>query len=427
MSHGPRPPARAVPVAAPAPPAPAPSRLRLTLLLGALTALGPLSIDMYLPSFPALAGSLGTSVASVQLTLATYLAGLAFGQLLYGPLSDRFGRRPPLLAGLGLYGAAAVACAVAPTLELLAAARFVQALGGCAGIVISRAVVRDRFDVRDSVHMYSMLMLVMGAAPILAPLLGAEVLAIGGWRAIFVVLAAAALALAGALALGLPESLPPSARHRHGLAEVLRAFGRALADRDFVRLSLAGGAILAAMFAYIAGSPFVFIQLFGIPPGRFGLVFGTNAVGLIAASQANRWLAPRVGIARTMRGGIAAALLAYVALFLAARAGAGPAFVLPAILVGVSCVGIVVPNATALAMGRFHGQVGSASAVLGVLQSAFGAATATAVSALADGTARPMAGVMLGCALVAAALVAPRLRATEPAGPGVASSRRGAP
>ena len=380
------------------------SPLRLTLVLGSLSALGPLSIDMYLPSFPSVARALGTTVASVQLTLATYLAGLAVGQLAWGPLSDRLGRRRPLLAGLALYTLGAIACALAPTLPALAAARFVQAVGGCAGMVISRAVVRDHFDVEDSARVYSSLMLVMGAAPILAPLVGGQVLRIAGWRGIFGVLATLGVAAAALITLALPESLPAEARRRAGVADTLRAFGQALGHRRFVRLGVASGAIQAAMFAYISGSPFVFIELFHVRPERFGFIFGANAAGLIAASQANRWLAPRVGVVRALRGGIAAALLAYVGLWLALRSGAGLPLVLPALLVGIASVGVVLPSGTAAAMAFFGSGAGSASAVLGVLQSTCGALAATAVSALADGTALPMAGAMLACAAGAAIL-----------------------
>jgi DHA1 family bicyclomycin/chloramphenicol resistance-like MFS transporter len=383
-----------------------PRRLRLTLVLGSLTALGPLTIDMYLPSFPSVARSLGTSVSSVQLTLAAYLAGLAMGQLFYGPLADRYGRRPPLLGGLSVYVAASLACAAAPSLPVLVAARFVQALGGCAGLVVSRAVVRDRFDIAESARVYASLMLIMGAAPILAPLAGGQVLALAGWRAVFVVLAAAGATMLVLVALALPESLPPEARVRHGAADTLRAFASALRHGRFVRLSLAGGAIQAAMFAYIAGSPFVFIELYGVPPQRFGFIFGANAMGIIGASQLSRWVGMRFGVERSLRGAVAAALVAYLGLWLTASSGGALPLLWATLFVGVSSYGIVAPNATAAAMGAVERDVGSASAVLGVLQSTCGALASSAVSAFADGTARPMAGVMLGCAVAAAALVA---------------------
>jgi DHA1 family bicyclomycin/chloramphenicol resistance-like MFS transporter len=390
------------------------SRLRLTLVLGALSALGPLSIDMYLPTFPSVARSLGTSVAAVQLTLATYLAGFALGQLAYGPLADRFGRRRPLLAGLALYLVSAVGCAAAASLTALAVARFIQGLGGCAGLVISRAVIRDHFDVRESSRMYSSLMLVMGAAPILAPLAGGQVLALAGWRAIFVLLALAAGALIAVIAMGLPESLPPGARPRFGFVEALRSFAAPLAHGRFVRLSLVGGAILAAMFAYISGAPFVFIELLGVRPERFGLIFGTNAFGLIGVSQLNHVLVHRLGVQRVLRLGVVGAFLAYGALYLATALGGGLPAILPPLFIGVSMFGLVVPNATAAAMEHFGAQAGSASSVLGVLQSTCGALAATAVSLLADGTARPLALVTLAsatCAVVLATAGPVRARA----------------
>ncbi|AKU92549.1 multidrug effflux MFS transporter [Vulgatibacter incomptus] len=384
-----------------------PSTRRLTLVLGTLSAIGPFSIDMYLPSFPTLARSLGTSVSSVQLTLATYLAGLAAGQLLYGPLADRLGRRTPLLAGLALYVAASLACAAAPDLPFLAAARFVQALGGCAGMVIARAVVRDFFDERESARLYSSLMLVMGAAPILAPLVGGQLLAHAGWRAIFVTLAGIGAAMFTLVATSLPESLPVDARRRQGFREIARSLGELLRQLPFVRLSLAGGAMQAAMFAYIAGSPFVFIELHGVPAERFGLIFGTNAFGLIAASQINRWLVPRLGVLRVLRTAIAGAALAYVGLLIAAGSGAGLPVILPLIFVGIASVGFALPNSTALAMAPQGKRAGLASALLGTLQTTCGALASTLVSALADGSAQPMAAVMLGCGLLALVAAAP--------------------
>lgn len=378
---------------------------RLVAILGLLTALGPLSIDMYLPSFPTVAADLGVSVSDVQLTLASYLAGLAVGQLLYGALADRLGRRGPLLAGLALYLVGSVACAAAPSLPLLIAARFLQALGGCAGMVISRAVVRDHFDVADSARLYSTLMLIMGVAPILAPLFGGQLLLVAGWRAIFWVLVAVSGALITLIYTALPESLPPTARDLRPIVQHLRAMATMLGHLRFVRLSLAGGAMLAALFAYIAGSPFVFIELYHLDPSAFAVLFGANAAGLIATSQFNRWLAPRFGVERVLRWAIRAAAVALAALAAAVWSGAGLVLIIPAIFVGIATVGLVLPNATAAAMAPYAKGAGRASAVMGTLQMVLGALTATGVSALADGSARPMAGIMAVCGLAALALV----------------------
>lgn len=378
---------------------------RLVAILGLLTALGPLSIDMYLPSFPTVAADLGVSVSDVQLTLASYLAGLAVGQLLYGALADRLGRRGPLLAGLALYLVGSVACAAAPSLPLLIAARFLQALGGCAGMVISRAVVRDHFDVADSARLYSTLMLIMGVAPILAPLFGGQLLLVAGWRAIFWVLVAVSGALITLIYTALPESLPPTARDLRPVVQHLRAMATMLGHLRFVRLSLAGGAMLAALFAYIAGSPFVFIELYHLDPSAFAVLFGANAAGLIATSQFNRWLVPRFGVERVLRWAIRAAAVALAALAAAVWSGAGLVLIIPAIFVGIATVGLVLPNATAAAMAPYAKGAGRASAVMGTLQMVLGALTATGVSALADGSARPMAGIMAICGLAALLLV----------------------
>jgi DHA1 family bicyclomycin/chloramphenicol resistance-like MFS transporter len=392
------------------------ARRRVTLLLGLLATMGPLSTDMYLPAFPAVARGLGVDVAAIQLTLATYLAGMALGQVIYGPLADRLGRRPPLLAGLALYSVASLACAAAPGPGTLAVARLAQALGGCAGMVVSRAVVRDLYEVGDAARVYSTLILIMGVAPVLAPLAGGQVLELAGWRAIFLVLAGAGTLVLALVAWRLPESLPPERRHRHGVAEIAATFRTTLSSGRFVRLSLVGGAVQGAMFAYIAASPLVFIEVHGVSPQRFGLYFGANAAGLVAASQANRWLSARFGVLPTLRAGVALAVLAYGTLAGAVAAGAGLPVIAPALFVGVSCYGLVVPNATAAAMGIFGAHAGSASSVLGVLQAGCGALSAVAVSALADGTARPLATVSLAGALLAAVLAGPGL-STRPARP----------
>lgn len=390
--------------------------LRLTLVLGALAAFAPMSIDMYLPSLPTLTRDFAAAPGAVELTLAAFFAGLVCGQLVYGPLADRFGRRRPLAAGIVLYVLASIGCALAPTLATLIVMRFIQALGGCAGMVISRAVVRDLFDAQESARMFSLVMLVMGVAPVLAPLLGGGLLIAFGWQSIFW-----ALALFGTLVLvaslrWLPET------HRHpamaiGLVQAIRAYARLLADRRFVGYALAGGCAQAGMFAYITGSPAVFIDLHGVPAQHYGWLFGANALGLIAASQLNRRLLRTRPARRVlMQANVINAALG-VALVIVAGTGAGgfAALLLP--LFGyVATLGFIGPNASALALAEQGGQAGSAAALLGTLQFALAALSSAAVGLVQDASAVPMAAVIAICGALALAahrwmVPAPRTRA----------------
>ncbi|MBV7495960.1 multidrug effflux MFS transporter [Pseudomonas sp. PDM24] len=386
--------------------------LRAILILGALSAFGPLAIDFYLPAFPAMAFAFGTDEKHVQLTLAAYFFGLSIGQLAYGPVADRFGRRIPLLTGVGLFTAASLACAYAPTLEWLIGARFVQALGGCAGMVISRAVVSDKCDAVGSAKVFSQLMLVMGLAPILAPMLGGLLVNTTGWQSIFLALTGFS-ALAGlAVALGLPESLPAHVP-RQPLSGALRQYGRLLADPIFLGHALTGGVAIAGMFAYIAGSPFVFIKLYGVPAEHFGWLFGINAAGFILVAQVNaRMLAkrgPAFLLARTvwlyLAGGLA--LLAVSALH---TAQLWP-LLIPLFLC-IASLGCIVPNASACAMNGQGARAGSASAMLGCLQFSVAAGAAALVGVLHDGSAMPMAMVISLCGIlvVSAATLTRRLQ-----------------
>lgn len=378
--------------------------LRTILILGALSAFGPLAIDFYLPAFPAMALAFGTDEKHVQLTLAAYFLGLSIGQLAYGPVADRFGRRIPLLTGVGLFTLASLACAYAPSLEWLIAARFVQALGGCAGMVISRAVVSDKCDAVGSAKVFSQLMLVMGLAPILAPMLGGLLVNLHGWQSIFIMLTLFS-ALAGlAVALGLPESLPAHVP-RQPLSGALRQYGRLLADRVFLGHALTGGIAIAGMFAYIAGSPFVFIKLYGVPAEHFGWFFGINAGGFILVAQLNARLLAKRGpaflLARTvwlyLAGGLA--LLAVSALH--------PAQLWPLLLplfICIASLGCIIPNASACAMNGQGARAGSASAMLGCLQFSVAAGAAALVGVLHDGSAVPMATVISLCGILVVTL-----------------------
>jgi DHA1 family bicyclomycin/chloramphenicol resistance-like MFS transporter len=349
---------------------PAPSRFPGWLvLLGALMAVAPLSIDMYLPGFPAVAREFKVAPGAVQLTLAAFFVGISLGQLFYGPISDRFGRRKPLYIGFALYGLASIACALAPTVTALAGWRFVQAVGGCAGIVITRAVVRDRCEPVAAAKAFSVLMLVMGIAPILAPLFGGLIITWFSWRVIFAVLAVfAALCLAG-IHFGLKESLDRRHVHPLELGRTLRSYGSLLLDRHFMSHTLASGLAMTGMFAYIAGSPFVIIELYGVPATHYGWVFGANAFGLIAASQINGRLLHRHTLSQLLKNALWLPPLAGMALLGAAALGHPP---LPVVLAGlfayVTSIGFIAPNGGALALQHQGHRAGVASALMGSLQ-----------------------------------------------------------
>ncbi|MFC6594372.1 Bcr/CflA family multidrug efflux MFS transporter [Kitasatospora paranensis] len=379
-----------------------PRRLRLILVLGALSAFGPLSLDMYLPAFPSLAADLGVHDADVQLTLTACLLGLALGQLAVGPLSDSRGRRTPLLAGLACYAVASLACAFAPTAGTLTGLRFVQGMAGAAGIVISRAVVRDLYDGVEAARFFSLLMLVNGLAPILAPVLGSQLLRFADWRAVFAVLAVIGVLLLAAAALALPESLPAERRTAGGLGRSVRSFGGLLADRRFMGHALSAGAVFAAMFAYISGSSFVLQQVYGLSAQQFGLVFGGNALGLVLLGQLNARLLRSRSPEALLRVGLALSAAGGAGLLTAVTAGLGLWAVCASLALVVGAVGFVMPNATALALSG-QAQAGTASALLGLLQFAFGALAAPLVGLGGSGSALPMASVI--AAFAAAALL----------------------
>ncbi|MCY1040784.1 multidrug effflux MFS transporter [Corallococcus sp. bb12-1] len=383
----------------------------LVILLGALIGFGPLSIDMYLPAFPSIGESLHASAGEVERTLATFFAGLALGQLFAGPVSDRFGRTKPLYVGLSLYVLGSIGCALAPSAGVLAAWRFVQALGGSVGMVSSRAIVRDLHSGAAAARMMSRLVLVMGLAPILAPLLGGWVLHTSGWRTIFWSHAGIGVIALGAVFAILPETAPP----RSGPSQPFRSMLRIVRQPDFLGYALAVALAQAGMFAYIGGSPFVFITLHGVAPGNFGWFFGANAAGLVLVSQLNHRLLARSSPERVLRGSVRVAALAGLALVGVVVTGLGGLWgIALSLFVFVSSLGAITPNATALAMEHQAKQAGIASAVLGALQFLLAASASAAVSASHDGTARPMAlGVAITALLALGALVLAR-RAAPP-------------
>ena len=381
------------------------AHVRLVVVLGAVNAIGPLSIDMYLPAVPEIARTLHSTASQVQLTLTACVAGLALGQLVVGPLSDRMGRRLPLLAAMSTYAVASLLCSLASSVPMLIGLRFVQGLAGAGGIVIARAIVRDLHTGAAAVRLFSSLMLVTGLAPILAPLVGGQVLEVTSWRGIFVVLAVLAALIALAVAAGLRETLPPERRSHQGLARTLATMRDLLRDRWFLGHALAGGLAFGALFAYISGSSFVLQDVYGVSPQVYSALFAANGLGLVAGSQVNARLVGRFGPGRLLRFGLcgiaagAATLLAVVS-----AGGLGVGAVLAPMFVVVTSLSFVMPNATALALADHAEVAGTASALLGVLQFMVGAVVAPLVGAGGTTSAVPMALVMTVvslCALVA--------------------------
>lgn len=392
-------------------------------MLGAITALGPLTIDFYLPALPQMTRDLASSESMVQLTLTASVLGLAIGQALLGPTSDVLGRRTPLLAGLALYALASAACALAPNVGILVAARFVQALAGAAGQVVARAIVRDLVSGREIARLLSLLMLVTGAAPILAPVLGGQMVGLMGWRGIFWLLAVFGVALGVVVAVVLPETLAAHNRRQGGPVAAVHAYVMLLKDRAFVGYALVGGIGFAAMFAYLSGSSFVYQQVFGVSPQWFGVLFGMNGLALVACSQLNRPLVRRFPVRAVLTAGQTVGLVGGLLLLVVA---AFPFFGLPgvvvALILAVGSRGLVMPNCTALCLNRHPDAAGSASALMGTMQFGIGAAMGPLVTLNEVQSAMPMAIVMtaamlgaFGAAFLIARPAERRATATRPA------------
>jgi DHA1 family bicyclomycin/chloramphenicol resistance-like MFS transporter len=371
------------------------------LTLGALSAIGPFSIDMYLPAFPAISQSFETDIAHVGFTLTSYFVGISLGHMLYGPILDRYGRKKPLMIGLGIFIIAAIACALSMSLEWLIVNRFLMALGGCVGMVGGRAVVRDLFPIHETAHIFSTLMLFIGVAPIIAPTVGSLIVASFGWQWIFAILSLIALVVLGAFSLLIPESKAAdysiSLRPRH----VFREYFAVLREPTFITYAIAGGAASAALFAYISGGPFVFMKLFGFSEREFGLLFGANALSLITGSQINRRLLRRhssAAITFAMAGlQFATGLILLIGTLLGFLHTAGTLIL---IFIFQFFGGFLFPNNSALALQPFTRNVGSASALLGSIQVIAAALSSGLVSFLNNGTALPMAAMMALCSFI---------------------------
>lgn len=366
--------------------------LTLAWVLGSLSAFGPLATDMYLPAFQKMAAEFRVGQARIQLTLAVFLLGLAVGQLLWGSWSDRAGRRLPLLAGFGLFVLASAWCAVTTSATLLILARFLMGFGGSAGVVVSRAMVRDLFEAREAARFFSLMMIVGGIAPIVGPFLGNLLLAHGSWRLIFGVLAGAGALCWGIVWCGVPETLSREHRVRGHVFTVLRSYGRVLANRHFMVMTLVLGCMSGVLFSYIASSPFVFMKIHGLPEAYFGLMFAVNGIGFYAGGQANAYLLRRFSEERLLRCGAAFNAAAVVLLVFCAWTGQGGfAAFFGLLFVCLSTLSFIFPNATALAMKPFATEAGSASATLGIFQFVVGAAGGVLTGVWGDESAFPVA------------------------------------
>ncbi|MBT2634017.1 multidrug effflux MFS transporter [Pseudomonas sp. ISL-88] len=375
--------------------------LGMVLILGTLASFGPLSLDMYLPALPEVAADLHTTASLAQLSLTFCLLGLAIGQIIVGPLSDMKGRRKPLIISLVLYTLSSLLCAFSPSVSFLIVMRFIQGFTGAAGIVIARASARDMYSGKELTAFFSLLMLVNGAAPILAPITGGFVLQFASWKTVFIVLAVIGCLIFMSVLAALPESLPLEKRTKGGLQETLTTFRRLLGDRMFMGFALSQAFVLTGMFAYIAGSPFVLQNIYGVSAQMFSLLFAINGAGIIAASQITGRLAKKRDERRLFVAGLIIAIIGSIALLLSLAFGLGLTAVCISLFIIVSCVGIVTTTGFALAMQKQEKGAGSAAALLGLLPFIGGALAAPLVGAAGEENAWPMAASIFGFNLFA--------------------------
>ena len=372
-------------------------------MLGSVSAIGPAAMDAYLPGLPELARDFGVSPSAAQVTVTTYLLGLALGQLLSGPLSDVHGRRRPLVAGMAVFTVTTLACSLAPSLYVLAGMRLVQGTAAAVGVAVGRAIVRDLYAGAAGARYLSRLMMVIGLAPILAPIVGGQLLRFTSWRGVFVALAVLGLALTAIGARLLPETLPRERRRAAGLGITLRTFAQLLADPRFVGFVLIVGLGGGAMIGYVAGSSFVLQDVYGASPQLYGVLFGLNAVFLVAGAQVNAHLLATRSPRSLLRVGLVMLVVAGVALVvIVSLPKAGLATVMAPLMLQMASWSFVQANALALALTDHPEVAGTAAALLGVSQYAFGAFTAPLVGLGGSDTALPMALVIAACAVGAA-------------------------
>lgn len=375
---------------------------KIIFILGLLTAIGPFSIDMYLPAFPAIAKGLNTDIAQVMLSLSSFFVGISAGQLIYGPLLERFGRKKPLYVGLVIYLFASAGCAFTQSVDALIAFRFLQALGSCAGMVTSRAMVRDLFDVKDTAKVFSSLMLVVAVSPIIAPTVGGYVTAALGWRYVFAALMIVDAAILAAVFFLLPESKAPDPSHSLKPHHVSRNFFDILVHPQFYIYALTGAVAASGLYAYISGSPQVFIELFKVSEKQYGWIFAIVAVGVIGSSQINSLVLRNYPSEKIIPVALMAQSAIGLALATIAFFGMSELYsTIALIFLYVCCQGFIFPNASALTLRAFGHAAGNASAMMGAIQMGIGATASAAVSLLQNHTALPMTGVMAFCSLTA--------------------------
>ncbi|MGG1757290.1 multidrug effflux MFS transporter [Bacillus velezensis] len=386
--------------------------LGMVLILGTLASFGPLSLDMYLPALPEVAADLHTTASLAQLSLTFCLLGLAVGQIVVGPLSDMIGRRKPLILSLLLYTTlSSLLCAFSPSVSFLIVMRFIQGFTGAAGIVIARASARDMYSGKELTAFFSLLMLVNGAAPILAPITGGFILQFAGWKIVFIVLAVIGCIISAAVLTALPESLPPEKRTSGGLRETLMTFRGLLGDRMFMGFALSQAFVMTGMFAYIAGSPFVLQNIYGVSAQMFSLLFAVNGAGIICATQITGRMAKTHDERKLFVSGLLIAVIGSIALLLSLAFGLGLTAVCISLFIIVSSVGIVTTTGFSLAMQKQEKGAGSAAALLGLLPFIGGAAAAPLVGIAGEENAWPMAVSIFGfefCAVLSYVLSAKR-------------------
>lgn len=374
----------------------------LILILGSLTALSPFSIDMYLPGFPQIADSLHTTVERVTLSLSSYFIGLAFGQLLYGPLLDKFGRKKPLYAGLAIYLLASFGCLTAGSINMLIILRFVQAIGGCAASVAAVAMVRDLFPVSESARVFALLMLVVGASPMIAPTVGGYVTAVLNWRMIFLILALIAAVIFIAVVLALPDGYEPNHHLSLKPIPIIKGFWNVLKVPQFYTYTFAGAISFAGLFTYVSGAPMVFMKIYQVSGTTFGWIFAGLSVGFIGSSQINNLLIKKFSSEQIIPVTLICQLLTGAVFLIGTVNGwLGLPGIIVMLFLQLSCVGIAAPNTSALSIAPFSRNAGTASSLLGSVQLGIGALASMAVGAFNTQNVIPLAAIMCGAALVA--------------------------